>query len=202
MKFLLRYRPEVIADLDAGRRWYEERSAGLGSDFIVECSEALARIQRNPEWVGVDAYGVRSHRIRRFPIRNPLPHRRRDDCGLRDHVRGPRSISVARADITKRWSGRAIKSSGMDNRLAASRSTLSFCLLPSRCQSQMQPRRPPQPKRFATTCSIRSIRTAAPRRHGSTRSATPAIVGRNWQAISWPLPPHASNSLPSGRRSA
>lgn len=52
MTFALRYRPEVIADLDAGRRWYEERSAGLGSDFIVECSEALARIQRNPEWVG------------------------------------------------------------------------------------------------------------------------------------------------------
>lgn len=40
MKFVLRYRPEVVADLDAGRRWYEERSAGLGSDFVVECSEA------------------------------------------------------------------------------------------------------------------------------------------------------------------
>lgn len=48
MKFVLRYRPEVVADLDAGRRWYEERSAGLGSDFVVECSEALARIQRIP----------------------------------------------------------------------------------------------------------------------------------------------------------
>jgi hypothetical protein len=44
-----------------------ERLTGLGSDFIVECSEALARIQRNPEWVGNDAYGVRSLRIRRFP---------------------------------------------------------------------------------------------------------------------------------------
>jgi len=67
MKFVLRYRPEVVADLDAARCWYEERSAGLGSDFIVECSEALARIQRNPEWVGVDTYRVRSLRIRRFP---------------------------------------------------------------------------------------------------------------------------------------
>ena len=67
MKFVLRYRPEVVADLDAARCWYEERSAGLGSGFIVECSEALARIQRNPEWVGVDAYGVRSLRIHRFP---------------------------------------------------------------------------------------------------------------------------------------
>jgi plasmid stabilization system protein ParE len=67
MMFILRYRPEVVADLEAGRRWYEERSAGLGSDFVVECFEDLARIQRNPEWVGVDAYGVRSLRIRRFP---------------------------------------------------------------------------------------------------------------------------------------
>ena len=67
MKFVLRYRPEVVADLDAGRRWYEERSAGLGSDFVVECSEALARIQRNPEWVAGDAYGVRPLRIHRFP---------------------------------------------------------------------------------------------------------------------------------------
>jgi hypothetical protein len=41
-----------------------------------------------------------------------------------------------------------------------------------------------------------------PRRHGSSRSDTPAIVGMNWQAISWPLLPHASNSLPSGRHSA
>ncbi len=30
MKFVLRYRPEVVADLDTGRRWYEERFAGLG----------------------------------------------------------------------------------------------------------------------------------------------------------------------------
>ena len=51
MMFILRYRPEVVADLEAGRRWYEERSAGLGSDFVVECFEALARIQRNPEWL-------------------------------------------------------------------------------------------------------------------------------------------------------
>lgn len=43
------------------------RKGPLGSDFVVECSEALARIQRNPEWVGVDAYGIRSLRIRRFP---------------------------------------------------------------------------------------------------------------------------------------
>ena len=67
MKFALRYRPEVVADLDAGRSWYEERCAGLGAASVVECVEALGRIQQNPEWVGIDAFGVRSHRIRRFP---------------------------------------------------------------------------------------------------------------------------------------
>jgi len=67
MKFALRFRPEVVADLDAGRSWYEELSAGLGDAFVVECSEALDRIQRNPDWVAVGAYGVRSLRIRRFP---------------------------------------------------------------------------------------------------------------------------------------
>jgi hypothetical protein len=37
-----------------------QRRARLGSSFMVECTEALARIQRNPESVGVDAYGVAS----------------------------------------------------------------------------------------------------------------------------------------------
>jgi hypothetical protein len=110
MTFVLRYRPEVIADLDAGRRWYEERSAGLGSDFIVQCSEALTRIQQNPEWVGVDAYGVRSLRIRRFPY---VIHYRR---GLRHHVWGPRSVGVAGADITSRWIRRRPSSSGVEDR--------------------------------------------------------------------------------------
>lgn len=50
--------------------WYEERFAGLGWDFVVECSEPLARIQRDPEWVGVHAYGVRFLRIHRFPYVN------------------------------------------------------------------------------------------------------------------------------------
>lgn len=67
MRFRIRYRPEVVTDLDAGRRWYEERSTGLGGAFIGECSKALARIEQNPEWTGARADEVRSLRIRRFP---------------------------------------------------------------------------------------------------------------------------------------
>ena len=35
MKFVLRYRPEVVADLDTGRRWYEERFAGPARKWAV-----------------------------------------------------------------------------------------------------------------------------------------------------------------------
>jgi hypothetical protein len=112
MKFVLRYRPEVVADPDAARCWYEERSVRLGSDFIVECYEAVARIQRDPEWVGVDGYSaIPSHPP--LPVRHPLPYRRRDDRGLRNHVWGPRSVGLARADIIRRWIGRRLASSGV-----------------------------------------------------------------------------------------
>jgi hypothetical protein len=67
MRFSLRFQPEFASDLDAGRRWYEERSPGLGAVFAMECSKGLARIQRNPDWVAADADGVRSVRLSRFP---------------------------------------------------------------------------------------------------------------------------------------
>jgi len=35
MKFVLRYRPEVVADLDTGRRWYEERFARPARKWAV-----------------------------------------------------------------------------------------------------------------------------------------------------------------------
>jgi toxin ParE1/3/4 len=67
MRFTLRYRPEVVADLASGRMWYEARSRGLGDAFIDECSKALVRVRQNPEWIGSDEKGVRSLRIHRFP---------------------------------------------------------------------------------------------------------------------------------------
>lgn len=35
MKFVLRYRPEVVADLDTGRKWYEERFARPARKWAV-----------------------------------------------------------------------------------------------------------------------------------------------------------------------
>jgi hypothetical protein len=67
MRFSLRFRSEFASDLNAGRRWYEERSPGLGAVFAIECSKCLTRIQRNSDWVAPDSDGVRTIRLSRFP---------------------------------------------------------------------------------------------------------------------------------------
>lgn len=67
MKFALRYRPEVVSDLDEASKWYDERKGGLGAEFLQECKSALDRIKNSPERVGADTEGFRSMRISRFP---------------------------------------------------------------------------------------------------------------------------------------
>jgi plasmid stabilization system protein ParE len=67
MTFTLRFRREVVADLDDARRWYEQQSPGLGRVFLRECFQCLERVQRNPEWVASPVDGLRSVRMRRFP---------------------------------------------------------------------------------------------------------------------------------------
>lgn len=67
MSLPVRFVPEVVEDLASARRWYDERSDGLGAAFLVACVEALERIGRNPEWIAADADGFRSIRLHRFP---------------------------------------------------------------------------------------------------------------------------------------
>jgi hypothetical protein len=67
MKFSLRYRPEVVSDLDEASKWYDERKSGLGAEFLQECKSALDRIKQRPEQVAADTEGLRSMRISRFP---------------------------------------------------------------------------------------------------------------------------------------
>ncbi len=67
MNDLLRFRPEVVTDLDHAAKWYDGRSTGLGAEFLAECKAALDRIVENPERVAADSQGVRSSRILRFP---------------------------------------------------------------------------------------------------------------------------------------
>lgn len=67
MTLPLRFRPEVVGDLQAGADWYDARRAGLGGEFLEECKAALDGISRLPEQGTVQPDGVRSVRARRFP---------------------------------------------------------------------------------------------------------------------------------------
>ncbi len=67
MTYFLRFRREVVGDLEGAAKWYDERRLGLGGAFLQECKEALDHILERPEQGTVDPNGVRSVRIHRFP---------------------------------------------------------------------------------------------------------------------------------------
>ena len=67
MTYVLRFRPEIVGDLEDAARWYDDRSLGLGGEYLQECKVALDRILERPEQGSVDPDGIRSVRIHRFP---------------------------------------------------------------------------------------------------------------------------------------
>lgn len=67
MTYTLRFRPEVVTDLEDAARWYDERRPGLGAEFLQESKSALDRIAQQPEHMAADAIGIRSFRLHRFP---------------------------------------------------------------------------------------------------------------------------------------
>jgi hypothetical protein len=50
MKFTLRYRPEVVSDLDEASKWYDKRKVGLGAEFLhsAQSRTELALAGMNP----------------------------------------------------------------------------------------------------------------------------------------------------------
>jgi len=60
-------RPEAESDIEEGHRWYEERSAGLGAEFLFCLEEGFGRVQRSPERYPMVYRNLRRHLIRRFP---------------------------------------------------------------------------------------------------------------------------------------
>ncbi|MCL1471803.1 type II toxin-antitoxin system RelE/ParE family toxin [Argonema antarcticum] len=67
MNYKLQIQPEAELDLTEAYRWYEERSQGLGSEFLTAVDSYLFLIQSNPL-----AYPVvyeQAHRalLRKFP---------------------------------------------------------------------------------------------------------------------------------------
>lgn len=67
MKYVLRFRPEVVGDIEQAAKWYDDRRLGLGGEFLEECRAALDRIQDRPTQGSIGADGVRSVRLHRFP---------------------------------------------------------------------------------------------------------------------------------------
>jgi mRNA-degrading endonuclease RelE of RelBE toxin-antitoxin system len=67
MTYVLRFRPEVVGDLEDAAQWYDDRRQGLGGEFLDECKLALDRILDRPEQGTVDSNGVRTVKLHRFP---------------------------------------------------------------------------------------------------------------------------------------
>lgn len=68
MKHELRILPEAESDLVEAYRWYEERSAGLGSEFFRAVDASLLSIQRNPLAFPTVHGDIRRILLRRFPF--------------------------------------------------------------------------------------------------------------------------------------
>lgn len=60
-------RDAAEGDIAEGARWYEQRSAGLGSEFLRAVDVALSEIARMPARYPIVRGTVRRALIRRFP---------------------------------------------------------------------------------------------------------------------------------------
>ena len=67
MIYALRFLPEVEADVIEGYAWYEERSPGLGEDFLRLFYAYAAEIPRNPLLYTKVHGDFRRRLLRRFP---------------------------------------------------------------------------------------------------------------------------------------
>lgn len=63
----LRFRPEVAAELQDAREWYEARQPGLGDELFVELESVLTRIDGSPRSFAKVHGEVHRALLRRFP---------------------------------------------------------------------------------------------------------------------------------------
>ncbi len=69
MRWHVSIREAARADLHEAHDWYEERCAGLGEEFLAAISEALLRLEANPESFPIHYRGFRRALTRRFPYK-------------------------------------------------------------------------------------------------------------------------------------
>lgn len=63
----IRIRPEAEAEVSEAFRWYEDKSEGLGSEFMRALDASLSYIQRNPAAYAIVHKQMRRALLRRFP---------------------------------------------------------------------------------------------------------------------------------------
>lgn len=67
MMYVLRFQPEVESDVRHGRTWYEEKSTGLGEDFLRVFYARSQELTRNPLAYPKIHRDFRRRLLRRFP---------------------------------------------------------------------------------------------------------------------------------------
>ena len=63
----VRYHAEFDSDVLSAAQWYDERQAGLGSDFVVRVERASLALIADPGRRGTVAFGLRYWPVERFP---------------------------------------------------------------------------------------------------------------------------------------
>jgi toxin ParE1/3/4 len=67
MTYQVIVRPEAVREVQAAFDWYEERSAGLGLEFLRAADACLAGVQRNPQAFPKVYKAVHRVLMRKFP---------------------------------------------------------------------------------------------------------------------------------------
>jgi plasmid stabilization system protein ParE len=67
MKHAFILHPEARSEIGSAALWYEDRSQGLGSDFLRSVDAVFAQIQRNPQQFAAVHGSIRRALLRRFP---------------------------------------------------------------------------------------------------------------------------------------
>ena len=67
MTYQVIVRPEAEREIQEAFEWYEERSEGLGLEFLRVADACLSIVQRNPEAYPIMHEEVRRALLRKFP---------------------------------------------------------------------------------------------------------------------------------------
>ena len=67
MNFELIVRPDSELDIEEAYEWYEERSKGLGKEFINAVEDCLFQIQNNPNIYSKVYKKIRRGMVKKFP---------------------------------------------------------------------------------------------------------------------------------------